>query len=167
MIERSALNVLLACALETSSLGPAGQAKNRLIAKALDGAAEPEGVAVIIPAAEVKLGVESRGVFQEARGLLIIADQARTGNVGVGNERENRLRQCSDAAGWDRVIRESGSASRRYRNGVSAGIESQGGVGGVSSLIGIVNGTTYVARGTTGRCDRLEISVAERIGRQR
>ena len=98
VIESSALDVLLACSLEAATLGAASQAKDRLIVKALHGPAEPEGVTVIVLAVEVKFTVKGRGVFQEARILLIVGAEARIGHIGVGNERQNLQRQRAEAA---------------------------------------------------------------------
>jgi len=87
MVKSSALYVLFACALKTSALRPSRQAKNRLIGEALNGPAETESVAVVVPAVKVELGIEGRGVFQETSRLLIIADQAGRGQVRMRNER--------------------------------------------------------------------------------
>ena len=156
MVERSALNVLLPSALKASSLGTSRYAKDRLIAKALHGPAEPERVAVCISAVEVKFAIKSGCVFQESRRLLIIADQARTWNVCVRYERENRLRKRGDAARRDDIIWKCRSTCWRYRNGVSTCVQNQVCVCRVARLIGIVDRLR----------DSPEISAAEGIGRQ-
>src|SRR5206468_3759442 len=125
VIESSALDVLLACSLEAATLGAASQAKDRLIVKALHGPAEPEGVTVIVLAVEVKFTVKGRGVFQEARILLIVGAEARIGHIRVRNERQNLQRQRAEAACWDHIIREGRSTCRRYGNWISIGIQNQ------------------------------------------
>src|SRR5437899_1628214 len=98
MIKSSALDVLLASTLETSALGTSGQAKDRLIVEILHGPAKPESETVVILTVEVKFGVEGRGVFQEARVLLIVVAEAWVDHVGVWNERQNLQRQRAEAA---------------------------------------------------------------------
>ena len=83
------------------------------------------------------------------------------------NQRENLLSQLGDAAGWDDVVRKRGSTCRRYRNGVSAGVQNQGRVRSVGSLVGIEDGAAHVVRYATSGRDGLEISAAEGVRRQR
>src|SRR2546422_10871913 len=128
MIQSSALDVLLARALETSALGTSGQAKDRLIVEALYGPAEPESETVVIFTVEVKLAVEGRGVFQEARVLLIVVAEARVDRSGVRNERQNFQRQRAEAARGDHIFREGRSTCVRCRYWVCTGFESQGGM---------------------------------------
>src|SRR2546422_5345653 len=128
MIERSTLHMLRTGPLEPASFGTSGQAKDRLIVEALHGPAEPESETVVIFAVEVKLAVESRGVFQEARVLLIVVAQARVDRSGVRNERQNFQRQRAEAARGDHIFREGRSTCVRCRYWVCTGFESQGGM---------------------------------------
>src|SRR6266568_6052939 len=139
MIERSTLHMLRTGPLEPASFGTSGQAKDRLIVEALHGPAEPESETVVILAVEVKLAVEGRGVFQEARGLLIVAAEARVRHVRARNERENFQRQRAEAARRDNIIGKCGPACGRYGNWISTGVQSQGRVRGVRSLVWIIN----------------------------
>src|SRR6266850_4809462 len=139
MIQSSALDVLLARALETSALGTSGQAKDRLIVEVLHGPAKPESKAVVIFAVEVEFRVERRGIFQEARILLIIVAEAWVDPSGVREEGQNFQRQRAEAARGDDIIRKRCPTCRRHGNRLSVGIESQGRVRGVGSLIRIIN----------------------------
>src|SRR5215471_598228 len=162
MIERSALNVLLAGSLEASAFGASRYAKDWLIGKALHSPAEPEGVAVVIPAVEIEFAVECRSVFQEARSLLVVAGEAWSGYVGVRNERENRLRKLRDAVRRDNVIRKRRATCGGYWRWVWHHMRGVARIG-----VGIIDGAAYVAGGAGRRRDRLEISTAEVVARYR
>src|SRR5229473_1042770 len=110
MIQSSALDVLLARSLETSALGTSGQAKDRLIVEVLHGPAEPESETVVIFAIEIEFRVERRGVFQEARILLIVGAEARVGHIGVRDEGQNFQCQRAEAARGDDIVWERRSA---------------------------------------------------------
>src|SRR2546425_4404294 len=148
MIESSALDVLLARALETSALGTSGQAKDRLIVEALYGPAEPESETVVIFTVEVKLAVEGRGVFQEARVLLIVVAEARVDRSGVRNERQNFQRQGRQSyrswVSWAREVRNYIVRERRaicggcwYR--LSTGVFHKAGMRRIRGLIRIID----------------------------
>src|SRR5713226_6236421 len=139
MIERSTLHMLRTGPLEPASFGTSGQAKDRLIVEALHGPAEPEGETVVILTVEVKFGVEGRGVFQEARVLLIVGAEARVDHIGVRDERQNFQCQRAEAARGDDIVWERRSAGGRHGNRFSIGIKGQGRMRGVGSLIWIIN----------------------------
>ena len=125
--------------------------------------AKPESETVVILAVEVKFAVEGRGVFQEARGLLIVAAEARGRHIGVRNEPQNFQRQRAKAARRDNIIRKCGPACGRYGNWISTGVQSQGRVRGIRSLVGIIDSAAYVARCASSWGNGLEVSTTEII----
>src|SRR2546427_576081 len=148
MIQSSALDVLLARALETSALGTSRQAKDRLIVEALHGPAEPESETVVILAVEVKLAIEGRGVFQEARVLLIVVAEARVDRSGVRNERQNFQRQGRQSyRSWVSWAREVRNYIVRERRAICGGCQG-------------ADAVELVGRAMEGVCARLQNDVS-------
>src|SRR6266496_3284591 len=91
-----------------------------------------------------------------------VAD-ARGRHIGVRNERENFQRQRAEAARRDNIIGKCGPACGRYGNWISTGVQSQGCVRGVRSLVRIIDSAAYVARCTSSWGNGLEVSTTEII----
>src|SRR5712692_9067271 len=96
VVQGATLRILRPRTLESTSLGAAGQSKDRLIIDIFQRPAEAEGVAITFRAVEIDLGIESRGGFQKACCRLEV--WRCPGQILSRNQRQDLLRKRADPA---------------------------------------------------------------------
>src|SRR5260370_22182221 len=123
MDERTSLLVLYAGALEAAALGTAGQPKDRLVGDILYGAAEAEGIAIVLSVIEVELSIEGSRGFQKIGYRLIVVTYELL--LRVGEQTHDFLRERGNATCRKDDARECTSTPRRDPNQAAECLDNQ------------------------------------------
>src|SRR5260370_2621413 len=113
MDERTTLLVLYAGSPAAAALGTAGQPKERLVGDILYGAAEAEGIAIVLSVIEVELSIEGSRSFQKIGYPLIVGTYGLL--LRVGEQTHDFLLGRGNAARSTDVASESISTLPRDR----------------------------------------------------